>query len=64
MGGAVFETESERLVREGISKGISQANADTITRMLKKGKTPQEIHNLLDYPMEEIEKITRKLQTV
>jgi hypothetical protein len=68
MGGAVFETESERLVREGISKGISQgisqANADTITRMLKKGKTPQEIHNLLDYPMEEIERITRNLQMV
>jgi predicted transposase YdaD len=60
MGGVVFETESERLIREG----ISQANADTITRMLKKGKTPQEIHDLLDYPMEEIEQVTRKLQTV
>jgi hypothetical protein len=64
MGGAVFETESERLIRESISQGISQANADTITRMLKKGKTPQEIHDLLDYPMEEIEQVTRNLQTV
>jgi predicted transposase YdaD len=49
---------------EGREQGYAEANAKIIERMLRKGKTPEEIHDLLDYSMEEIEQVEkRKIET-
>ena len=56
----------EKGFEEGIEKGIEigSANASAnerarmIKRLLKKGKTPEEINELLDIPFDEIEKVT------
>jgi predicted transposase YdaD len=52
---------AERLVNTGIEQGIEQGiekeRTESIERLLKKGKSPEEIHEWMDYPMEEIESI-------
>jgi predicted transposase YdaD len=45
----------------GRSEGIAGERAESIERLLRKGKTPEEIHDLLDYPMEEILQVERKV---
>jgi predicted transposase YdaD len=42
---------------EGRMQGRAEVTAEIIERMLRKGKTPEEIHDLLDYSMEEIEQV-------
>jgi hypothetical protein len=53
MGGVVLETESERLIRVGKAEG----KVETIEKLLGKGKTPEEIQDLLDYSIEEIQRV-------
>jgi predicted transposase YdaD len=43
----------------GRSEGRTEGRAESIERLLRKGKTPEEIHELLDYPMEEILRVER-----
>jgi predicted transposase YdaD len=49
---------------EGISRGRSEGRAESIERLLRKGKSPEEIHDLLDYPMEDILRVERELSAV
>jgi hypothetical protein len=44
---------------EGRMQGYAEANAKIIERMLRKGKTPEEIQDLLDCSMEEIEQVEK-----
>jgi hypothetical protein len=37
-------------------------HADSIRTLLRKGKSATEIHDLLDYPMDEIVEVSKKLQ--
>jgi hypothetical protein len=46
---------------EGMSEGLSRGRAESIERLLRKGKTPEEVHELLDYPMEEIQRVEREV---
>jgi predicted transposase YdaD len=45
---------------EGLTRGRSEERAESIERLLRKGKTPEEIHELLDYPLEEILRVEQK----
>jgi hypothetical protein len=49
-------------IAEGRAIGLlddeNAANTKVILHLLEKGKTPEEIHELLDYSMEEIERVT------
>jgi flagellar biosynthesis/type III secretory pathway protein FliH len=42
----------------GLLDGEKAANTKVILHLLAKGKTPEEIHELLDYSMEEIERVS------
>lgn len=54
---------NEKVFKAGIrQEGIEEARADAIERLLAKGKSPEEIHELMDYPMEEIELVVKSLQ--
>jgi hypothetical protein len=58
---------AERLVNqgrtEGLNEGLSRGRAESIERLLRKGKSPEEIHELLDYPMEEILRVEREARS-
>jgi predicted transposase YdaD len=47
----------------GLSRGRSEERAESIERLLHKGKSPEEIHELLDYPMEEILRVEREARS-
>jgi predicted transposase YdaD len=47
---------------EGFEDGLAEGRADSIRTLLRKGKSPTEIHDLLDYPMEEIMEVSKKMQ--
>jgi predicted transposase YdaD len=49
---------------EGLTEGLSRGRAESIERMLRKGKSPEEIQDLLDYPMEEILRVEREVSAV
>jgi predicted transposase YdaD len=42
----------------GLLDGEKAANTKVILHLLAKGKTPEEIHDLLDYSLDEIERVT------
>jgi hypothetical protein len=44
--------------RDAREEGEKAANTKVIRHLLSKGKTPEEIHDLLDYSMEEIERVS------
>jgi hypothetical protein len=48
----------------GRSEGLSRGRAESIERLLRKGKTPEEIHELLDYPLEEILRVEQETLSV
>ena len=45
----------------GREQGLEQGRTDLIQRMLKNGKTEEEIAAFCDYPIEEIHQIAEKL---
>jgi hypothetical protein len=47
---------------DGRAEGLAAGHADSILTLLRKGKSPAEIHDLLDYTMEEIVEVSKKLQ--
>jgi hypothetical protein len=47
---------------DGRAEGLAAGRADSILTLLRKGKSPAEIHDLLDYPMEEIAEASKELQ--
>jgi predicted transposase YdaD len=46
---------------EGRTEGLAEGRAESIERLLRKGKSPEEVHDLLDYPMEEILRVEREV---
>jgi hypothetical protein len=54
---------NEEVFVNGIREdGRAEGRADSIRTLLRKGKSPTEIHDLLDYPMEEIVEASKKLK--
>jgi predicted transposase YdaD len=47
---------------EGHQEGLKAGRAASILTLLRKGKSLAEIHDLLDYPMEEIAEVSKELQ--
>ena len=47
--------------QSGVERGLEQGRTDLIQRMLKNGKTEEEIAAFCDYPIEEIHQIAEKL---
>ncbi len=60
-GNATMDKVGKRLggkyIDQGIEQGIEQGKAQLILTMLEKGKTPQEISDLCDIPVENILKV-------
>jgi hypothetical protein len=56
------EYNEEVFVNGMLEAGRQEGRADSIRTLLRKGKSPTEIHDLLDYPMEEIVEVSKKLQ--
>jgi hypothetical protein len=50
------------MIEVGRQEGLQTGHADSIRTLLRKGKSPAEIHDLLDYPMEEIVEASKKLK--
>ena len=48
---------SKGLIEQGFEQGAEQATANYIQVLLGKGKTPEEIHDLLDISPEIIQKV-------
>lgn len=69
MGGKVLELESDRLIQkglelgrtQGLEQGISQGLAQSISALLRKGKTVEEISDLLDLSLDYVQKIKKEL---
>ena len=60
-----IEVGFERGLKRGREQGIAATNKNHIINLLSKGKSPEEIQDLLDIPLDEIVKIKdRELTTV
>jgi hypothetical protein len=57
MGGVVLETESEKILR----KGVTTDRTRTVTNMLNKGKTPEEIADLCGYDLNFVNEVAESL---
>lgn len=61
---------AERCYQRGYAKGLAEARAEgcaevrteAIVNLYIKGMPPEEIHELMDYPKEEIELVVKSLQ--
>jgi hypothetical protein len=49
--------------RPELEEAVKQTNNSVIEKMLRKGKTPEEIHDLLDYPITDIEEVANQMFT-
>jgi hypothetical protein len=49
--------------RDARAEGRSEERSKAIERLLRKGKSPEEIHELLDYPIEEILRVEREARS-
>ena len=58
MGGKVLELESDRLIQKGLEQGITKS----ISALLRKGKTVEEISDLLDLSLDYVQKIQTEVQ--
>lgn len=69
MGGKVLELESDKLIQEGVKRGLMQGRtqgleqgiAKNVRTLLHKGKTVEEIADLLDLTVEYVKKIQKEM---
>lgn len=61
MGGKVLELESNRLIQKGLEQGITQGISQSVSTLLRKGKTAEEIADLLDLSLDYVQKIKKEL---
>ena len=65
MGGKVLELESDRLIQKGLelgrTQGLEQGITKSISALLRKGKTVEEIADLLDLSLDYVQKIKKEL---
>lgn len=54
------------MMQEGIEEGRAEARAEVrkeaIVNLYMKGMPPEEIHDLMEYPIEEVELVVKSLQ--
>ena len=66
MGGKVLELESDRLIQKGLelgrTQGLEQGITKSISALLRKGKTVEEIADLLDLSLDYVQKIQTEVQ--
>lgn len=60
-GGMSMCEVAERLENRGMEKGLEKGREEVIARLISKGKTPDEIHELLEYPLEYIYRVQQSL---
>ena len=61
MGGKVLELESDKLIQEGVKRGLEQERAKSVRALLHKGKTVEEVADLLDLTVEYVKKIQKEI---
>jgi hypothetical protein len=61
MGGTVIETEAEKLIRRGRLAGEANERCEAVKRMLRKGKTPEEISAFCDYDLTYVREIEESM---
>lgn len=61
MGGKVLELESDKLIQEGVKRGLEQERAKSVRALLHKGKTAEEVADLLDLTVEYVKKIQKEM---
>lgn len=69
MGGKVLELESDKLIQEGVKRGLMQGQtqgleqgiAKNVRTLLHKGKTVEEVADLLDLTVEYVKKIQKEM---
>ena len=54
MGGRVLEYEAKTILKRGIAQGFEQCEMELVKRMLKKGKSYEEISELIDIPVKRL----------
>ena len=52
---------SEALIEDTRRETIEDTRRETVVKLLSKGKTPEEIESLLDYPLSMIEDVQAEL---
>jgi DNA-binding CsgD family transcriptional regulator len=57
MGGTIIETESEKLIRKGKMAGKADERCEAVQRMLRRGKTPDEIADFCGYDLSYVQEI-------
>jgi hypothetical protein len=66
MGGTVIETESERLIRKGKiagkAEGIADERCESVKRMLRNGKTPEEISDFCGYELSYVRQVEESMR--
>ena len=61
MSGALIETQSRKIRDESEKKGGDNRDKERIADMLSRGKTPQEIADFCDYPLELVLKVKESM---
>ena len=61
MGGHVIMTEAKEILNHGIEQGRNQRDREKIEIMLKKGRTPEEIVEFGDYPLDLVQSVQESL---
>lgn len=69
MGGKVLELESDKLIQEGVKRGLMQGRTQgleqgitkNVRTLLHKGKTVEEVADLLDLTVEYVKKIQKEM---
>ena len=61
MGGKVLELESDKLIQEGVKRELEQERAKSVRALLHKGKTVEEVADLLDLTVEYVKKIQKEM---
>ena len=61
MGVKVLELESDKLIQEGVKRGLEQERAKSVCALLHKGKTVEEVADLLDLTVEYVKKIQKEM---
>ncbi len=57
----LIEQGIEQGIKQGIAQGYDKASDDFIVKLLRKGKTPGEVAELLDVPLKNVEEIQNRI---
>ena len=64
MGGKVLDLEIIKIRNAGVEQGRIKERNDKIEEMLRKGKTPQEISDFCNYPLEIVQEVQESMLAV